>query len=89
MSFENQPRWHRLQTINTMYSFKNFFTGSHILIDDMLDELEIHLKLEEKHENVVNLIGVCSSSDGIYIATLKDYYHTTVLRVQFSVAVSQ
>ena len=39
------------------------------MIDDMLDELEIHLKLEEKHENVVNLIGVCSSSDGTYIVT--------------------
>jgi hypothetical protein len=31
----------------------------------MLDELEIHLKLEDKHENVVNLIGVCSSAGGM------------------------
>ena len=54
---------------------------SHILIDDMLDELEIHLQLAEKHENIVNLIGVCSSSDGpFYIiveycenGSLKDY----------------
>ncbi len=31
----------------------------------MLDELEIHMKLDENHENVVNLMGVCSSSGGM------------------------
>ncbi|CAB3987724.1 fibroblast growth factor receptor homolog 1 [Paramuricea clavata] len=38
--------------------------GSRVSLDDMLEELEIHLKLEDKHENVVNLIGVCSSTGG-------------------------
>ncbi|CAB3982894.1 fibroblast growth factor receptor, partial [Paramuricea clavata] len=38
--------------------------GSRVSLEDMLDELEIHLKLEDKHENVVNLIGVCSSAGG-------------------------
>ncbi|XP_028404316.1 tyrosine-protein kinase abl-1-like isoform X2 [Dendronephthya gigantea] len=38
--------------------------GSQAPVADMLDELEIHLKLEDVHENVVNLIGVCSSQGG-------------------------
>lgn len=33
-------------------------------MEDMLEELGIHLKLEEKHENVLNLIGICSSAGG-------------------------
>ena len=37
--------------------------ASRVTINDMLDELEIHLKIE-KNPNVVNLLGVCSSSDG-------------------------
>ncbi|XP_046859754.1 muscle, skeletal receptor tyrosine protein kinase-like [Xenia sp. Carnegie-2017] len=38
--------------------------GNRASEDDMIDELEIHLSLENAHENVVNLIGVCSSEDG-------------------------
>lgn len=37
--------------------------GSRVSLEDMLDELDIHLKLE-KNPNIVNLVGVCSSSDG-------------------------
>ena len=42
----------------------NYFLGNRASEDDMIDELEIHLSLENAHENVVNLIGVCSSEDG-------------------------
>ena len=47
-------------------NFQFFFSGSHVPLEDMLDELEIHLKLDGVHENVVNLIGVCSSPGGTH-----------------------
>ena len=43
----------------------DFLSGARAIDDDMIEELEIHLKLEDTHDNVVNLIGVCSTTGGI------------------------
>ena len=32
-------------------------------VQDMLEELDTHLKLE-KNPNIINLLGVCSGDDG-------------------------